>query len=336
MGANAAFILIRRFWLLWVFTVHILPAIGWRIEEVSSTQQQVINGSFMSRCKVIDTFPRFRVFWSAAQSKPLNAQINSWALDYMSPWPDLLKKQQDDYASEGEDWRRIAKERVFPFLAERMPEIERAYANLQGLCERVFVEAQEALDIESEVIFVVYVGVGCGAGWVTRYENTPAILLGLENIAECGWSDSLVLKGLIAHEMGHLAHFHWRAEQEMSKGKGPWWQLYTEGFAQRCEHLIVGKESWHMGVEDGWLSWCQENRDWLASEFLRAMDEGESMRRFFGSWYEIEGKSQSGYYLGCKVVKRLEREMSLKEIALLGNWSERMREEVEEIAQSCA
>ncbi|MCP4599296.1 MAG: hypothetical protein GY847_01955 [Proteobacteria bacterium] len=83
------------------------------------------------------------------------------------------------------------------------------------------------------------------------------------------------------------------------------------------------------------MSWCQENRDWLAREFLSATDETESVRRFFGSWYEIEGKSQSGYYLGCKVVERLQREMGLKEIALMGNWSEKMREGVEEMAQNC-
>ncbi|HDQ70662.1 MAG TPA: hypothetical protein ENN19_01025 [Chloroflexi bacterium] len=185
-----------------------------------------------------------------------------------------------------------------------------------------------------DVTFVIYVGIGCGAGWVTRYEDTPAILLGLENIAECGWCDAPTLKGLLAHEMGHLAHFHWRAEEEKPPGTGPWWQLYTEGFAQRCEHLIMGRESWHMGMEDNWLSWCQENSVRLAREFLSAMDEGRAVRRFFGSWYEIEGRSQSGYFLGCEAIERLEDELSLKEIALLDNWRERTREKVEEMAHT--
>ncbi|MBN1877389.1 MAG: hypothetical protein JXA33_24415 [Anaerolineae bacterium] len=285
----------------------------------------------MLKHKIIDAFPRFRVFWNTTQQKSLDEQINDWASEYMAPWPELLTKQQDSYASEGEDWRHIAKERVFPFLAGRLPEIERAYTNLQGLCEQACVEAQKALGFESEVIFVIYVGIGCGAGWVTQYENTPAILLGLENIAECGWSDAATLKGLIAHEMGHMVHFQWRTEKELPTGDGPWWQLYTEGFAQRCEHLITGQESWHMGVEAGWLHWCQEHRDWLAEEFLRTVDQEEPVRRFFGSWYQIEGKSQTGYFLGCELIKRLEKKMSLKEIALLSDWRESIKEEIEEI-----
>jgi hypothetical protein len=296
--------------------------------------QQVFKEHFMPKCKVIDTFPQFRVFWSATQERSLGEQINGWASDYMAPWPELLAKQQDDYTSEGEDWRLIAEERVFPFLHERLPEMERAHNNLLGLCEQMCVEAQRVLGIESEVVFVIYVGIGCGAGWVTRYENTPAILLGLENIAECGWSDSPQLRGLISHEIGHLAHFHWREEKGSPKGSGPWWQLYTEGFAQRCEHLIAGQESWHMGVGQGWLSWCQENRNWLAKEFLSAVDANESVRRFFGSWYEIEGRSQCGYFLGCEIVKRLEKKMDLKEIAVLNNWGEVMREEMEEMLKS--
>jgi hypothetical protein len=88
-----------------------------------------------------------------------------------------------------------------------------------------------------------------------------------------------------------------------------------------------------MGVKEGWLRWCQENRDWLASEFLRAVGEEESVRRFFGSWYEIKGWSQSGYFLGCELIKRLEQRMELKEIALLRNWRERMRAEMDEMLQ---
>jgi hypothetical protein len=49
---------------------------------------------------------------------------------------------------------------------------------------------------------------------------------------------------------------------------------------------------------------------------------------FFGSWYEIEGRSQSGYFLGSEVIKRLEVRMDLKEIAVLSNWSEVMRKEM--------
>jgi hypothetical protein len=46
---------------------------------------------------------------------------------------------------------------------------------------------------------------------------------------------------------------------------------------------------------------------------------GLTSRSFFGSWYAIQGKSQTGYYLGCEVVKRLMTQFELEEIALLEN-----------------
>lgn len=42
-----------------------------------------------------------------------------------------------------------------------------------------------------------------------------------------------------------------------------------------------------------------------------------SVRGFFGSWYDIAGRRQTGYYVEHELIKRLEATMSLKEIALL-------------------
>jgi len=38
---------------------------------------------------------------------------------------------------------------------------------------------------------------------------------------------------------------------------------------------------------------------------------------FFGSWLEIFGKSQTGYYLGYNFIKELEKEHDICEIAKL-------------------
>ena len=45
----------------------------------------------MSKLDIIDAFPAFVSFWSQARDKPLDAQIESWASDYMSQWPELLE-----------------------------------------------------------------------------------------------------------------------------------------------------------------------------------------------------------------------------------------------------
>jgi hypothetical protein len=294
----------------------------------------------MPKYTLIDTFPEFLAFWQKARHKPIDVQIRSWASDYMSQWPELLKKQQEDYTSQGEDWRRIAWEKVFPFLGQRLPAMQTAHDNLLRICAPIYSKAREVLGFESDVSFVIYVGIGCGAGWVTKYQGMPAILFGLENIAEEGWSQLPTLTGLVAHEIGHVVHFHWLALGGSSAGSGPWWQLYTEGFAQRCVHLVLGQENWHMSLsaagdsEDDWLAWCQEHAEWLAKEFLRAVDAEESVRPFFGSWYDIRGRKQCGYFLGHELIRRLEARLSLKEIALLSDVDVILRRELEAMQSS--
>jgi hypothetical protein len=286
---------------------------------------------------IMDTYPAFQEFWMKAHHWPVSEQIEGWASTYMAQWPELLEKQIKCYAEDDLDWRQIARERVFPALGERLRAMELARLNLLDVCAPAYAAARERLGFESDVIFVLYVGVGCGAGWATTYRQTPAVLLGLENIAEEGWLSSDALSGMLAHEIGHLAHFHWRAQRGLPKGAGPWWDLYEEGFAQRCEHVTLGAETWHMARGSGyaadWLDWCRENLSWLAAEYLRRVDAGEDVRPFFGSWFEIQGRKQCGYFLGHELVKRLEASMSLQEIAVLEDIERQVRLHLEEMAR---
>jgi hypothetical protein len=171
------------------------------------------------------------------------------------------------------------------------------------------------------------VGLGCGAGWANEYEGKPAILFGVENIAEEGWQEQETLEGLMAHELGHLIHFGWREQVNRPDEDSPWWQLYTEGFAQYCEHIILGRTSWHMqsDPESQWQEWCRDNLNWLTSEFLRRIDEGEDMRPFFGSWFDLRGQKQTGYFFGHKLIEILQEQMSLREVALLTDIENRLR-----------
>jgi hypothetical protein len=143
----------------------------------------------------------------------------------------------------------------------------------------------------------------------------------LENIAECGWERADALTGLIAHELGHVAHQHWRAQAGRQLNDSALAQLFDEGFAQVCESLILRTDSFHQGVDSknaDWFSWCQAHQAFLAREFLCAVDAGESVSSFFGSWFEIEGHSETGYFLGHAVIKALlERGLALREIAVL-------------------
>ena len=287
----------------------------------------------MSTFHIVDAFPDFLELWPSIRHKAVDEQLDAWETTYVARWPELLAMQKACYEEDGEDWRQIVREMVFPHLAERVPGMEEAHRNLLALCEPVYARAQRQLGLEADIVAVIYAGIGCGAGWVTTYQAMPAILFGLENAAEEGWAGPVALAGLIAHEIGHVAHHCWRQQAGLPLGAGPWWQLYSEGFAQRCEQAILSADSWHMaGQAVGWWEWCRLNESWLAAEFLRAVDNGDSLRSFFGSWHNIAGWKQTGYYLGCVVIRCLEAAMELRQLALLGEIEPLMRRELEALA----
>ena len=274
----------------------------------------------MTAGRLIDTFDAFESWWAKARDLPIDRQIDLWASQYMSAWPELLEKQQRNYAEMGHDWKDIAREHVFGRLGEALEPMREARGHLLELCPSSWESVREKLGLDCEVVFVVYVGIGCGAGWVTRYGGTPAVLLGLENIAECGWCERRALTGLLAHELGHVAHYHWRDQAGAAHGDGPLWDLYAEGFAQYCEHRVAGEDTWHMNEGTnpaGWAGWCRENLAWLADEFLRRLNDPEGIREFFGSWHEIQGHSQCGYFLGHELIAEMAAAAPLKDIALL-------------------
>lgn len=285
---------------------------------------------------IIDTFPAYLSYWNKFKFESIEDQIDGWRTTYMVRWPELLQKQLDDYDTEGLNWREIAREQVFPYLDQRQPAIQAAYENLLNILRPTLSKASLVLDYSGDLVSVIYVGIGLGAGWTSTYDGRPAILLGLENIAECGWIEKDALIGLIAHEFGHLVHFRRREEANLPLGNGPWWQLYSEGFAMRSEHLVMGNESWHMREREGeedWLEWCRANRPWLAAEFLRRVDAGEPVRPFFGSWFDLQGYRQTGYYLGHELIRVLEADLTMGEIALLAEDDPLLAEGVVKLAE---
>lgn len=197
-------------------------------------------------------------------------------------------------------------------LKRNVDELKLAYRALLNSLPKVERKIREYFEVKDYNI-VIYVGLENGAGWVTEFMEKPSILFGLEAIAELNWYDKL--EGLIVHEFGHLVHWLLRGEDiEKLEDEQIFW-LYTEGFAQRIEDLII-ERPWHF-EEDGWFEWCEENEALLKREFLRRIKEKEPLNPFFGSWYVLFGKQFLGYYLGYKFIRWLEREYPLEEIAKL-------------------
>jgi hypothetical protein len=271
----------------------------------------------MEQCEILDTYEDFLAYWMRASFKDLNEQIKLWQTFYMKKYPELLNKQVQNYEEENIDWREAAK-KIFPRLPQHFQLLRKARDNILGVCRSIYVRALKMLKLDFGIVFVIYVGVGCGAGWATTYSGQPTVLLGLENIAEEKWYTKNKLEGLISHEIGHLAHMKWRNEwRKFEKAEqDPLFQLYSEGFAQRCEHVVLGRETWHMAQDKEWLVWCEQNKRWLAKEFLKRLEKQVSVNDFFGSWLNIQGRAQTGYFLGHAFICELEKTCGLKEIAL--------------------
>jgi hypothetical protein len=269
---------------------------------------------------IIDAFPAFQSYWRQARQSPVEQQITGWADMLREDWPELLTRLQEDYRSQGLDWRTIAREKIFPSLDARVQDMALAHGNLLPLCEPVAMRARQALGMDIPIVFVIYVGIGCGAGWAAEFGGAPAVLIGLENIAEEGWTGSSALENLLVHEVSHLAYRCWREQAGVKPDESAWGQLVDEGFAQYCESSLLTEGRFHEneGEDDDWLEWCSSHLGWLANEFTRAVDAGEPVSKFFGSWFNIEGRSQTGYFLGHQVILNLvDQGLSLRQIALL-------------------
>jgi len=90
-------------------------------------------------------------------------QIEGWASEYMSMWPDLLEKQQESYRDISEDWRNIAEKRVFPFLPSRLNPMKEAHANLIECIKPLHKSAMKIFNIDNiDILYVIYVGIGSG------------------------------------------------------------------------------------------------------------------------------------------------------------------------------
>lgn len=273
----------------------------------------------MSRYEIIDTFPTFERYWSRARHLPAAQQIESWGSDYLRPWLELRRKQIASCGRDGVDWRRIARTRIFPALDDRLPRMQEVRSNLLRAIPVAVRRCRDKLGLDFSVTFVIHVGIGCGAGWATTYRRRPAVLFGVENAAEVGWTDRSTVVALVEHEIAHLIHDHWRRQARvggLEGHRGAWWQLYEEGFATRCEFLL-GETGAHHSTNrtKDWLEWCHKNRPRLASLFLKTAASRRGPRRFFGSWYDIDGYIETGYFLGSEVIRLAESRASLREIA---------------------
>lgn len=280
--------------------------------------------------KIIDTFNDFIDYWSFARLKNIEEKVELWENLYMKKYPELLRKQTGCYKEIELDWKKIFKEKILPKLEDYIPLMQRARENLIKICGSIYEQAVKKIGLNFDVIFVIYVGIGCGAGWATEYDGFPASLFGLEKIVELNWHTQKKLKGLICHELGHLIHVKYRKgfKKFEKEERDTSFLLYSEGFAKRFEYLILGEEIWNEADDENWLLWCKEHKKYLAKEYLSRINNKINVNDFFGDLLSIKGKRQTGYFLGYEFIRWLEKNYNIMEISVLpfGKIKELVRE----------
>ena len=190
-------------------------------------------------------------------------------------------------------------------------------SNFQAVIDTLNDNLSKLFDKEPDINIILYLGLCNGAGWATTLDGKDTVLLGIEKIIELDWGDETNMRALILHEIGHLWHklngsLHL---PEFTKRRKAVAQLYCEGVAMVCEHILCDNDDFYHQDKDGWLDWCRENESEIKKEYLRRMDNKESVQDFFGDWCSYNGYSDVGYYLGCRFVEHLMKLYSLKEIA---------------------
>ena len=185
---------------------------------------------------------------------------------------------------------------------KRSKAIESFHAVTDGLNKRVIEKFGKTVDAH----IVLYLGLCNGAGWVTRVNNEPTVLLGIEKIIELDWCDIDSMNGLILHELGHVYQDqHGVLHREFDNMPEKFiWQLFTEGIAMVFEQEIVGDSGYFHQYDDDWNQWSHENLEHIKKSFFKDLPTmTNDNQRYFGDWVSFEGHGDTGYYLGAHFVR---------------------------------
>ncbi len=257
--------------------------------------------------KITNTCPKIKTLFKDG------FDINVWRKYAKEISAELPSKCEDD--AESYDFEKD----VLPVLKDALNEekIDSVSKSFQAVIDTLNENLSKLFDKEPDINIILYLGLCNGAGWATTLDGKNTVLLGLEKIIELNWGDEVNMRALILHEIGHLWHklngeLHIPDYTKRRKGVA---QLYCEGVAMVCEHILCGDDEFYHQDKDGWLSWCYENENDIKKEYLCRLDNKESVQDFFGDWCSYKGHSDVGYFLGCRFVRYLMKTHSLKEIA---------------------
>lgn len=245
-------------------------------------------------------------------------------MDYISNYPELLIAEVN-YRKGLTRLRNLMIEEVLPKLDLLIHDIIEAWMQVLQNLEAVYSLAADTLPSRLDPIFAIYVASGWRRDWITSILGKPAILIDLGGLAEVNWVSEDKIRGMIAFNLGILYHALKRGgvDKYRELETDPFFRLYSEGFSQLMEHLILNLGFSHVLAEEVEEEFEQKVSE-VAVEYLTRAEKG-SVEDFYSPKGEVHGVKFAAAYLGHLLSEALRREgMGLEELAGLSE-SEVMR-----------
>ena len=234
--------------------------------------------------------------------------------------PDLKQLCFDDYNEVIKSGEYTFEKDYLPILNNVLKDlnlrnkmIESFESTTKNIEETIYNKLGRSVD----VVVLLYVGLGNGAGWVTNVGKDTYCLLGAEKIMELNWCDKASMYGLIYHELGHVYQEQYGIlERDFDNNRHKYlWQLFTEGIAMYFEQLLVGDFQYYHQDICGWKNWCDNNLDQIKLDFTNDLDNMTfENQRYFGDWVKYKDHSDVGYYLGTKFIHYICKEYNFNDI----------------------
>lgn len=238
--------------------------------------------------------------------------LEEW-LAYMSHYPLLKTYCIEDYSK---DWQKIATEKVFTYDRLSFIRMKEVGFLLEEIIQHIQSKAKEFFDCKNidDIDWIIYHGLGNGAGGYTSLGDKNVILFGLEKILDLEWDKDKKLNDLVAHEYSHYIHETIRAsslESHQDFKTDMIYRLYVEGLATFGESIMYGR---HKSMPD-WYDQCLKKEKLLKVKFKRLLNnEKKDILHFFGDWYPVENLIEAGYFLGLRMIEQWLKASSLQDI----------------------
>ena len=194
---------------------------------------------------------------------------------------------------------------------------EEALRSFYAVTENLDARLKKRFHKTVEADLILYLGLCCGAGWVTPVNGRESVLFGIEKIIELDWCGLDAMNGLVLHELGHIFHRQhglWLPEPEANADRFIR-RLFTEGVAMVFEQELAGGAEYYHQYDGEWKAWCDENAEHIKQSFFNDLSGmTNENQRYFGDWALFEGRGDTGYYLGARFVRFLMRRADLTEL----------------------